>query len=53
MDKKTQKERQMSFESLPPAIKETLTDEEIHAFLNEEQWPESLFEKLEAFIVKE
>lgn len=53
MDKKTIKERQMSYDSLPPGIKESLTEEEKQAFLNEEKWPESLFEKLEEFIIKE
>ncbi len=51
--KKIDKERQMSWDSLPPAIKETLTQEEKELFLYGEEWPESLFEKLEEFIVKE
>ncbi len=50
--KKIDKERQMSYNSLPPGIKESLTQEEKELFLNAEQWPESLFEKLEEFIIK-
>jgi len=50
--KKTDKERQMSYDSLPPGIKENLTPEEKELFLNAEQWPDSLFKKLEEFIIK-
>lgn len=53
LDKKTQKERQESFESLPVAIKESMSEEETHAFLYEEEWPESLFKKLDEFILRE
>jgi hypothetical protein len=52
-EKKIDKERQMSYDSLPPGIKENLTEEEKHAFLYEKTWPDSLFEKLDEFIVKE
>ncbi|MBC8441302.1 MAG: hypothetical protein H8D87_16635 [Deltaproteobacteria bacterium] len=51
--KKINKERQMSYDSLPPSVKESLTQEEKQLFLNAEEWPESLFEKLEEFIIKE
>ena len=51
--KKTDKERKMSYDSLPPGIKESLSDEEKELFLHADQWPDSLFEKLEEFIVKE
>ena len=51
--KKPDKERQVSFDSLPPNIKESLTEDEKQLFLYEDQWPETLFEKLEEFIVKE
>lgn len=51
--KKNDKERQMSFDSLPPHIKESLTQEEIQIFLTQDVWPDSLFEKLDEFIVKE
>ncbi len=50
--KKIDKERQMSYDSLPSCIKESLTQEEKELFLNAEQWPDSLFEKLEEFIIK-
>ena len=52
-NKKEQKERQISFESLPPSIRESLTEEEKELFLHADEWPESLFEKLDEFIVKE
>lgn len=52
-NKKVDKERQMSFDSLPPAIKESLTEEEVQIFLHEEEWPDSLFEKLDEFIIKD
>lgn len=52
MDKKTQKERKIAFESLPPAVRETLTPEEKEMFLASEEWPEELFAKLEEFIIK-
>ena len=51
--KKIDKERQMSYDSLPPNIKESLTEEEKELFLYAEQWPDSLFEKLEDFIIKD
>ena len=51
--KKINKEREMSYDSLPPGIKESLTPEEKDLFLNAEQWPDTLFEKLEEFIIKE
>lgn len=53
MDKKTLKERRISFDSLPPAIRESLTEEEQEIFLTADQWPEELFAKLDEFIVKE
>jgi len=53
MKKKIDKERQISFDSLPPNIRENMTDEEKELFLYAEEWPESLFDKLEGFIVKE
>ena len=51
-NKKPDKERQMSYDSLPPAIKDSLTEEEKQIFLHEESWPDSLFEKLDEFIVQ-
>ncbi|MBU0970267.1 MAG: hypothetical protein KKC20_06445 [Proteobacteria bacterium] len=53
MDKKTVKERQKAFESLPQAIRESLSPEEKNLFLTAEQWPEELFQKLDEFILKE
>ncbi len=53
MDKKAQKERQKAFDSLPPAIRDSLSQEEKQLFLTAEQWPEALFQKLEEFITKE
>ena len=53
MDEKTEKIRQEAYESLPPNIKESLTPEEKELFLTAEQWPDSLFTKLEEFIIEE
>lgn len=53
MDKETRKERQKAFESLPPAIKDSLTEEEKEQFLTADTWPEALFKKLDEFIVKD
>lgn len=50
---KIYEERKMAYDSLPSAVKENLTEEEKQLFLYAEEWPESLFEKLEEFIVKE
>jgi len=51
--KKMNKERQIAYESLPPSLKDNLTEEEKQLFLFSEEWPESLFEKLDEFIIKE
>ncbi|MCG8564290.1 MAG: hypothetical protein MI747_04325 [Desulfobacterales bacterium] len=53
MDKKLQKERKMAFESLPPAIKDSLTEEERELFLSSEEWTEEMFTKLAEFIVND
>lgn len=53
MNKKELKERQIAYDSLPPAIRDSLTPEEKDLFLNAEQWPEDLFEKLAEFIVRD
>jgi hypothetical protein len=50
---KIDKERQMSYDSLPPGIKENLTQEEKELFLHAQQWPDSLFKKLEEFIIND
>jgi len=52
-EKKIDKERQLSFDSLPPSIRETMTEEEKQLFLYADEWPESLFDKLEEFIIKD
>ena len=51
LSKKDQEEREMALKSLPPSIRNSLTDEEKDLFLNAEVWPESMFEKLSEFIV--
>ena len=53
MNKKEKSERQIAYDSLPPAVREALTPEEKEIFLTAEQWPEALFEKLDEFIVKD
>lgn len=53
MDKKTEKERKIAYESLPPGIKDQLTAEEKEIFLTADTWPEELFAKLDEFIIKD
>ena len=43
-------ERKQAFDSLPPNVRQRLTDEEKELFLNAEEWPDSLFDKLKEFI---
>ncbi|MBF0232909.1 MAG: hypothetical protein HQK62_00180 [Desulfamplus sp.] len=43
-------ERKMAFESLPPHMRENMTDEEIELFLYAKEWPESMFKKFDEFI---
>ncbi|MFO7751771.1 MAG: hypothetical protein R6V41_01490 [Desulfobacteraceae bacterium] len=50
---KADPERKAAFDSLPPYLRENLTEEEVHLFLYGEEWPESLFEKMNEFIVKD
>jgi hypothetical protein len=38
--------------NLPKDVMSTLTKEEIDAFLHEDEWPDSLREKLKAYIVE-
>lgn len=45
-------ERLEAFNSLPPAIKNSITADEQEIFLNSDVWPESLCEKLSEFIFK-
>ncbi len=53
MDRKPDPERAMALKSLPPHIREKMSDEEIELFLFSEEWPEELFSKLEEFIFTE
>jgi len=46
-------ERKGALESLPPHIRENLTEEETDLFLFGDEWPESLFEKMNEFIIKD
>lgn len=46
-------ERKGALESLPPHIRDSLTEEEVDLFLYSEEWPDSLFEKMNEFIVKD
>lgn len=52
MDNKTKKQRQEAFDSLPQHIKEKLTPEEKQLFLFSEEWPDTLFEKMDEFLIK-
>lgn len=45
------RERAMALKALPISIREQLTPEETDLFLNGQEWPESMFKKLEEFIV--
>lgn len=51
LSKKDREERDMALKSLPPSIRNSLTDEEKDLFLNAEVWPDSMFEKLSEFII--
>lgn len=48
---KPDKERAKALKALPIGIREQLTPEEKELFLNGQEWPESMFKKLEEFIV--
>ena len=50
--KKVDKERQMAFDSLPPGIRDEMSDEEKKLFLYAEEWPDELFKKMDEFIIK-
>ncbi len=52
ISKKDLEERAEALKSLPPNIRNSMSDEEKEQFLHGEEWPESLFEKLSEFIVK-
>lgn len=46
-------EKMKVLRSLPIEIKQTLTKEEVDAFLGDDVWPDSLREKLKDFLVDE
>lgn len=48
--KKPDPEKMKILRSLPVEIKQSLTKEEVNAFLYEEIWPDTLLEKLKDFI---
>jgi hypothetical protein len=48
--KKADPQKIMALRSLPIEIKQSLTKEEVNAFLFEEVWPDSLQEKLKDYI---
>lgn len=52
INKKDLEERAVALKSLPPNIRNSMSDEEKELFLHGEEWPETLFEKLSEFIVK-
>ncbi|GAB6096008.1 hypothetical protein JCM14469_22610 [Desulfatiferula olefinivorans] len=52
LSKKDRDERQAAYKSLPPSLRNSLTEEEKELFLAGEVWPESLCDKLSEFIVK-
>lgn len=43
--------KMQALRSLPIEVKQSLTKEEADAFLYEEVWPNSLYEKLKAYLV--
>jgi hypothetical protein len=51
--KKAATERIDALKSLPLELKKSLTIEEVNAFLFEEEWPDSLQEKLKDYLVEE
>lgn len=53
VSKQDLEEREMAYQSLPPSVKNSLTDEEKDLFLHAEVWPDTLFEKLSEFIIKQ
>jgi hypothetical protein len=51
--KKPDPQRMKVLRSLPMRIKQSLTKEEVDAFLYEEVWPDSLEDKLKDYITEE
>jgi hypothetical protein len=52
-DQKLDPKRLAVLRELPKAIMESLTKEEINAFLHEDDWPDSLRDKLKDYLVDE
>ncbi|MCP4682030.1 MAG: hypothetical protein GY864_06840 [Desulfobacterales bacterium] len=46
-------EKMDALRSLPPEIMKRLSKEEVQAFLFDEEWPDSLLEKLKDYLVDE
>lgn len=53
LDQKPDPKRLAALRGLPKTIMESLTKEEVHAFLHEDDWPDSLREKLKDYLVDE
>ena len=51
--RKPDPQRMQVLRSLPLEIKQSLTKEEVDAFLFEEDWPDSLKDKLKDYIVED
>ena len=51
--KKADPERVEALKCLPVELKKSLTIEEVNAFLFEDEWPDSLQEKLKDYMVDE
>ncbi len=56
-DKKNQRqprpERLQALRALPPHVVQSLTKEEVQAFLFEDEWPDSMAEKLKDYLFDE
>ena len=52
-DRKPDPERLKVFRNLPKHIVENFTKEETRSFLQDDEWPDSLREKLKDYIVEE
>ena len=52
-DKKPDSKRLEALRRLPKEVIESLTKEEVRAFLHDDTWPDSLEEKLKNFLVDE
>jgi len=53
LDQKPDPKRLAALRDLPKAIMASLTKEEVNAFLHEDDWPDSLREKLKDYLVDE